>query len=306
MSSQLSPTCQKIENVIKGLEQERKSLQDELQHAAPGEKSSLASQIKALNAQITKKNKELADCVKKNPFIPPPKPKPNPCKSIAQEVTDLAQALEKEVQAAIADLQKELKSAAPGEKPSIAAQIKVEAAAVRKNSPTAKKLAAKRKEYSACIIKNGGLMALDATFKGTATMTTSNSHAPGPFKQSVNLGLAFSDWDHRDIWITSFPPISVTYDTGTVVGTVTTTVSMNSGAGTFDPTTNTITLKLSLFFHHSTSLAGDSTLDITLSTTSLLDAAGKITVGGGATFKDGYLGGDSCWLTVTGTISPHP
>jgi hypothetical protein len=306
MSSQLSPICQKIENEIKGLDQERDSLQEELQHAAPGEKAFLVSQIKALNTQITKKNKELADCIKQNPFMPPPKPKPNPCKPIAQEIIKLENALNTEVHNAVADLQEELQHAAPGEKPGLVAQIKKISADIRKNSKTAKQIAAKQKEYADCLQTNGGLLALSATFKGTATMLTSNSNAPGPFKQGVTIGLAFSDWDHRDIWVSSFPPISVTYDVGFPVGQVTTTVSLSSGVGTFDPPSNTITLKLSLFFHHSTSLAGDSTLDITLSTTSLLTAAGKITVSGSSKFKGGYLGGDTCWLTVEGTISPHP
>lgn len=307
MSTQYSPVCQQIANQIAGLQKEKQSISLELQHAAPGEKPFLVSQIKELNGQIASKQKALDECVKKNPYVPPPKPKPNPCKPIADQIAKLTAALNKEVQAAVANLQKQLQQAAPGEKPALAAEIKQTSAEVRKNSPTAKKIAALQKDYADCLKKNGGLTALDATFKGTATMQTSNSDAPGPFKQNVNIGLHFSDWDRRDISVTSFPPISVTFDVGFPVGEVTTTVSLQGiASGKFDPVANTITLNLSLFFHHSTSLAGDSTLDLVLNTDSPLDAAGKITVSGTSTFKDGYLGGDTCWMTVAGTISPHP
>jgi hypothetical protein len=307
MPTPLSPICQKIQNQINSLDQERKSLQEELQEAAPGQKSALASQIKALNTKITAKKTELAACVKKNPYVPPPPPPPKPkpkCAAEEQAVAKLQSALAKEIHNAVADLQAELHSAAPGQKPFIVAQIKQITADIKKNSATGKKLAAARKEFTACLDKNGLLHELSATFKGTATLKTSNSKAKGPFNQDVSIGLRFSVRDHKEVSITSFPKISVKYDTP--VGEVTTTVTMNSGSGTFNKSTNKITLDLNLFFHHSTSLAGDSTLVITLKTDSVLDAAGKITVSGSSKFQGGYLDGDTCSLTVKGTISPRP
>jgi hypothetical protein len=307
MPTQLSPICQKIQNQINSLDQERKSLQAELQEAAPGQKSALASQIKALNTKITAKKKELADCVKKNPYVPPPPPPPPPkakCTAEEQAVAKLQAALSKEIHNAVADLQEELHHAAPGEKPFIVGQIKQITADITKNSATGKKLAAAKKAFAKCLTDNGLLPALNATFKGTATLTTSNSNAKGPFNQSVNIGLRFSVRDHKDVSITSFPKISVKYDTP--IGQVTTTVTMNSGSGTFNKSTNKITLNLSLAFKHSTAFAGDSTLAIKLNTDSALDAAGKITVSGSSKFKDGYLDGDTCTLSVKGTISPRP
>jgi hypothetical protein len=309
MPTPLSPICQKIQNQINSLDQERKSLQAELQEAAPGQKSGLASQIKALNTKITAKKKELADCVKKNPYVPPPDPPKPPkpkCAAEEQAVAKLQSALSKEIQNAVKDLQADLHGASPGQKAAIVAEIKQITADIKKNSATAKKLAAARKAFIACLDINHLLHALDATFKGTATLTTSNSNAKGPFNQGVNIGLHFSVRDHKDISITSFPKVSVTYDVGFPVGEVTTTVTMNSGSGTFNKSTNKITLNLNLAFKHSTSLAGDSTVAITLKTDSALDAAGKITVSGSSKFQGGYLDGDTCSLTVKGTISPRP
>ncbi len=307
MPTPLSPICQKIQNQINSLDQEKKSLQEELQEAAPGQKSALASQIKALNTKITAKKAELATCVKKNPYVPPPPPPPPPklkCTAEEQAVAKLQAALSKEIHNAVKDLQEELHSAAPGQKPFIVGQIKQITADITKNSATGKKLTAAKKAFNACLDVEGLLHLLSATFKGTATLTTSNSNAKGPFNKNVNIGLRFSVRDHKDVSITSFPKISVSYDTP--VGEVTTSVTMNSGSGTFNKSTNKITLNLNLAFKHSTALAGDSTLAITLKTDSPLDAAGKITVSGSSKFKDGYLDGDTCTLSVKGTISPRP
>lgn len=301
----LSPTCQKIKTQLDSLKGEKKDLQADLQEAAPGGKSALVKQIKALDPKINAKQKELDECVKKHPYTPPAPPKPNPCLNLKKELDKLEAALRKEIQQAVAPLQADLHEAPPGQKSAIVKQIKEAREEVQKNSPTAKKIAAQKKAYNDCLTANGGKLELQATFKGQATLTTSNSDAPGPFKQGVNIGLRFSAWDHRQVSITSFPPITVgPYDTP--VGDVKTTVSFIGGGGTFSPETNSITLTLSLFFHHSTDFAGDSRLDITLNTTSAITASGKIKVQGASEFKDGFLDGDTCWLTVDGTVSPRP
>lgn len=306
MPTPLSPVCQKIQNQINSLRQEQKSLQEELQQAAPGQKSALASQIKKLGTQLTAKNKELQDCIKKNPYVPPPPPKPLPCSTEEQQIAKLQAALSKEIHNAVADLQEELKTAAPGQKSAIAGQIKQITADIKKNSATAKKLAAARKAFSDCLDKNKLLPELLASFKGKATLTTNNSKAKGPFHKDVNIGLKFRVRDHKEVTITSFPKISVTYDVGFPVGEVTTSVTMETGSGTYSPTTKKITLNLNLFFHHSTSLAGDSTFNVKLTTDSPLDAKGNITVSGSSKFNGGYLDGNTGSLSVKGTISPLP
>ncbi len=294
----LNPICQAIDNEIKGL-------QEDLQQAGSSEKSAIVNQIKKLK-------KELQQCVKKHPYVPPAKPppaKPNPCLMYKKQIDDLYKTRTKEINEAVGPLQDDLKDAGPSQKPAIVRQIMKETAEIKKKY--APKIADKQKQYNDCIIGNGGKLALDATFKGKATLRTSNENAKGPFTQDITIGLWFGEWfpgwDHREVKITSFPSISVTYDTHSPAGTVTTTVSyIGSNGGVFDLNTNTIGINLSLFFHHSTSLAGDSRLDIALLTTSPLTAGGKITLGGVSHFKEGYLNDDTCWITVSGTISPHP
>lgn len=309
MPAKLSPKCQSIDAAIKGLENARNNLQAQLQQAAPGEKSMLIQDIKELNKKINIKKKELTQCIIDHPYVPPKKPKPMPkdCAALKKEIEKLKLALEKQIKLAVASLQAQLHTAAPGEKSEIIQQIKAIKADIKKNSATAKKLAEKIKAYDKCIKDHGGLPALDATFKGLATLSTSNENAKGPFNKKVNIGLRFAEWDHSTFTITNFPAISVTYDTGSPAGTVTTTVSMNGpSGGIFNPISNTISLSLILFFHHSTDWAGDSDLHITLSTSSLLTKEGKVTVSGSAPFEDGFLDEDTCWLTVKGTISPRP
>jgi hypothetical protein len=305
-ATNLSPTCQKIEDVIKGLQQHKQALADQLDEAAPALKPVIKEQIEELNNKIKAKKNELKKCIEEHPYVAPEKPKPLPeeCAALRKEIEKRRTALSKEVRAAVAHLQEQLHDAP--DKAQIIGQIKEKTADIKKNSPTAKKLADKIKEYDRCIIKYGGLPALDATFNGRATLMTSDDNAAGPFKQPVNIGLHFVEWDHSTFSVTSFPPISVTYDTDSPAGTVTTTVTKNGpSGGEFNPITNLLSVRLLLFFHHSTDWAGDSTLDITLGP-SLLSSDGKITVEGSALFKDGYLDEKTCWLRVEGTISPRP
>jgi uncharacterized phage infection (PIP) family protein YhgE len=305
MATPLSPTCQKIDNKIKALENTKNTLAKQLQHASPGQKPDIAAEIKELNKQISAKKNELTKCIKDHPFVPPAPPKPNPCIPQKKQWEDLLAAQRDEIAKAVAPLQKLLHQVGTGEKADIVAQIREKTAEIKKKN--APKITAKHKEYDNCIIVHKGKLALNAIFKGKATLITSNENAKGPFKKNVTIGLWFREWDRREVRVTSFPPISVTYDTHSIAGTVTTTVSLTgSSGGTYDPHTHLIGIVFSLFFAHSTELAGDSRLDVSLHTSSLLTDKGKITLEGSSQFKEGYLEDDTCWITVTGTISPHP
>lgn len=301
-----STQCQPIANTIAGLKSDVASLQKELQKAAPGEKAGLISQIKQAESKIAKEQGLLDDCVKKHPYQPPKPPPPNPCLGLLKELNSLKETLADEIQKALAPLQKELQTAAPGEKAGIIHQIQAIRTDMTTNSPLAKEIAAKQKAYDSCLTSHGGKLAMDATFKGTATLWTDNSHAPGPYKQDVKIGLRFGDWDHADIQITSFPDISVTYDTHSPVGTVTTTVTMIAGSGKYDPQSHNLSMTLDLFFHHSTSLAGDSRLHVRLLSDAPMTSSGSVDATGGAPFKGGYLDGNECSLDVKGKVSPHP
>jgi hypothetical protein len=37
-----------------------------------------------------------------------------------------------------------------------------------------------------------------------------------------------------------------------------------------------------------------------------MDSAGKLKLDGVGTFKDGFLDGDTCWISVDGKIAPVP
>ncbi len=301
-----SSECQPLADKVKGLQSDVASFQKELQTAAPGAKSGLISQITKLQQQVTQQEGLLADCVKKHPYQPPPPPPKNPCLSIYHDLQQLQVQLEQVIQKALAPIQAELQKAAGGEKAGILQQIKETRANIMATNPLVKEIAAKQKDYNDCLLKHGGKLAIDANFKGKATMRTNNEHAKGPFTQNVTIGLRFSAWNNAHIAVTDFPGVSVTYDTHSPVGEVTTTVSMTTGSGTFDEKTRFVTFQLELYFEHSTSLAGPSSLNITLTGSKPMTSDGGIDVSGDSTFKGGYLGGNTCSIEVSGTISPHP
>ena len=67
---------------------------------------------------------------------------------------------------------------------------------------------------------------------------------------------------------------------------------------------------MKLHFHHSPAVAGDSNLEITISTEgqggTRRQGDGSITLVGNATFQGGYLGGNTCHLVIAGTLQPGP
>ncbi len=280
-----SPQCQKIADQIKGLEDEKQSIASDLGEGKVPGKAAAVAQINKLQSQISALKGQLSNCVKEHPYVVPPKQ--NPCADLGDNVQKLKNALAKETQAAVAaEQQGDLQHAAGSEKPAIVAQIKRERAEVIKNSPLVPKIADAQKKYNKCVIDNGGKLELNAIFSGRATMTTSNDKAPGPFTKSVSIGVDIGAWvpgNLRIVHITSFDPISVTYDTHSPAGTVTTTVSLIGGSGNFDEKSGNLTLDLSLFFHHSYQA-----------------------VSGSSQFKDGFLDMDTGSLTVDGHISPRP
>ena len=146
---------------------------------------------------------------------------------------------------------------------------------------------------------------LSATFTGTATMTTTNENARGPFTSDIRLSLSFENC-RATLRITDFPPLSVTFDTP--VGRNTTTVTMPSG-GTGAFAAGSIDIPVSLRFANSIPAAGTSVADMTLSTAGSGGSAlrdGSVTLVGSGRFRSGFLNGSTCSLSVTGTIAPAP
>jgi hypothetical protein len=296
-----SSQCQPIADKVNGLDADITSAQKSLQSAAPGAKSAILSRIRDLQGQKTTEWGLLNDCVRKHPYIPPPPPPKNPCLGIKKEVNDLEEQLSVKIQKELAPLQKQVQHATSGEKSALLHQIQVLRNDLTKNSDLAKEAKAKEQEYEQCIVSHGGLLELKATFSGKATMHTSNSDAPGPYSMDDTIGLLFSEWNHANVTITSFPPLSATFDTP--LGTNTTTVTLIAGSGTYNPD-GYLTMTLDLHFHHT--LVSDSRLHITLKNVEPMDSTGKVSVMGSAPFQDGYLDGDECTLQVKGAVMPHP
>lgn len=225
MSPSIPSACRELADSIKAFEQERNDLQEELQHAAPGDKPGLVMQIRALNRQISAARAQLTDCIANNPADPPPPPP------------------------------------------------------------------------------------LAAIFIGTATITTTNSSAPGPFPAGVRFGLLF-DAARSFVTITSFPPIATQPFTTPFGPNVTTVTKTGGGSGSF--ANGNIVMPLTLHFDQSLDLPfieEDSDLPIGVSTNppgSPVDGSGRVTLAGSGVFQGGFLGGATGTVSITGTISPVP
>jgi hypothetical protein len=176
---------------------------------------------------------------------------------------------------------------------------------------------------------------LDSTFSGTATTRTSNSNAPGPFIQPINLTLNFSS-DRRIIRLTGFSPVQVgpfpvNHPTEGPINVITTVSLVTSSLGSFDPSSGQLQIQTTLDFSHRNAAtggaifgAGPSQIDFNLTTgpvsspilvmgrpISLIGSprnalTGAIKVVGSSRFRNGFLGGSDCSLEITGTINPIP
>lgn len=155
------------------------------------------------------------------------------------------------------------------------------------------------------------LIGVTTTLAGTATLTTSNSRARGPFAVPIAVGLFFDD-SRSTVTVVSFPPITVRTTDGPVV------VSRTGGAnGSFTKSTGAMTLPVELRFDlpDDTPIPiGDSNLSINLTTGSAAGLTGArldrttrtIKLVGAATFDEGFLDGDQATLVVEGELAELP
>ena len=218
----------------------------------------------------------------------------DPCKSTMDEIKNL----KAELRTKKSDFQEQ------GRKPN-AAQIR------KLESEYRVLIAAKEREYDGCRLKNGGLPDQPATLDGTATMTTSNQNAAGPFVQNLQLALTFLKFDHTTLEVNNFPAITAG-PFNTPVGPNTTTVSLRQVQSTsVNPNTGEIRITLQLSFVHSLQAAGNSDLTIQLSTENTGGSRinrnnRRVTIAGTGTFEGGFLNGNTCTLVISGTLSALP
>ncbi len=165
---------------------------------------------------------------------------PAVCNQLAGEVADL--------KAERADLQTQLQHAAPAEKGALASQIK------KLNS----QIAPKEKLLTTCNSANGK-QDQAATFTGTATLTTNNPNAPGPFVVNISIGFVYQAWRHDQIVVASFPAI-VFGPYSTPAGNNTTTITLlGANCGAINPKTGRLEVSVTLKFEESNLFAGNST-----------------------------------------------
>jgi hypothetical protein len=220
---------------------------------------------------------------------------PVQCQGIADSIADM--------EAERRDFQAELQQAATGQKAFLAAQIKA----------LNRKIAVAHDQLTDCLQlfppPPPPPPPLEAVFSGTATITTTNSSAPGPYSSAVQIGLLF-DSARTFVAITSFPTIA-TDPFDTPFGPNVTTVTKNGG-GFGSYAGGSIAVPLGLHFDQSIDLPffeEDSDLSVGLSTNppgSPVDSNGAVTLAGSGVFGSGFLNGATGTLTIAGTISPVP
>ncbi|MEV3973530.1 hypothetical protein AB0K68_36305 [Streptomyces sp. NPDC050698] len=151
------------------------------------------------------------------------------------------------------------------------------------------------------------LLGLFTTLTGTATLTTSDSRAPGPFTVPVTIGLFFND-ARTQVSISSFPAITVQTDSGPV-----TVTGIGGANGTFNKAAGAVSLPVDLNFNLPAP-ASDSDLPITFTTGSAGTLTGvplnrttrKIRLVGIATFDGGTLNGEQGTLVIDGELADLP
>ena len=148
------------------------------------------------------------------------------------------------------------------------------------------------------------------TFSTTATFKTGASEAKGPFDFNLLMGATFTN-NHHDVTLLGFPTLTTSDVTVTLTA---------GGSGTFNPTTGSMSIPVTLKFHPSSSLASDSTLSLQLSTGAEtsphglfsdhghpMDASGAIVLVGDGVFQGGFpLGNNDASLVLVGSFTPHP
>jgi hypothetical protein len=147
-----------------------------------------------------------------------------------------------------------------------------------------------------------------ARFEGTARLSTTFQHAPGPFRAGLEgVGLLF-DGSGR-VTITDFPVIRTDRVDTPIGSNVTTITRSGGGTGTYDD--GAIVLPITLRFSHSNRFLRSSELSLVLSTHEPPGAPvdpgpifGAVALAGSGRFRGGVLGGERADLALFGTIKP--
>lgn len=198
------------------------------------------------------------------------------------------------------------------------------AATLKKIQALEAQLSKQQAALEACQKKNAGpgpqgrpiaTSTLAEIFNGTASLQTAHPRAPGPFAQSISIGLLFSR-NRCTVTMTSFPQISVT-TTVPIAGKVTITVTKTGGGiGEFHPISGRMVVPIALHFNYSTIFASDDDASFLLTTGRSISPNGKfdlmgqprqangsIRLVGTTSFMNGFLSPSDGSLTVSGSIT---
>lgn len=219
---------------------------------------------------------------------------PAPCRVFRDEIDELRQERD--------GLQDELQRAAPGEKPALVRLIRA----------LNLQIAGRQNELTDCIATTPQdpppPPPIEAILTGTATLSTTDTRAPGPYTSPVRLGLIING-NRTIIAITSFPTIS-TPPFDTPIGLNSTRVT-HTGGGTGSYAGGAIVMPITLHLDHSIDIPifeEDSDISLVLSTQSpgspvTPEPFGSVTLVGSGTFSGGILAGSTGMLRVSGNIA---
>ena len=194
-------------------------------------------------------------------------------------------------------LQEQLQHAGPHDRPAILAQIKA----------LNHQLALLKMELTECIGVHHTHQAIEGYFIGTSELTTTNPYAPGPYYNDLHFRLLITA-DKTVITIVLLPEIGTGFEVPGL-GFNTTTITLTDG-GTGSYAAGAINLPITLHFHHSSHLAGDSDISFDLSTDPpkgspvTPEPFGNVTLFDSGEFIGGFLGGSTGNLKVQGRIRP--
>lgn len=174
---------------------------------------------------------------------------------------------------------------------------------------------AKRELLDACLAQHGVAVPLTTAFNFTATLTTTDPRAPGPFvQQNLSATLRFSA-ERAGVDITSFPSIMSPPFMTPAGQNITTITMLGLGIGTFDAASGHTVLQVRLRFDHSIDvpfIVEDSDMNNLILGTmaapgSPLNRQAKgLTLTGTGVFTGGILGGSMGTITLAGTLQDLP
>jgi hypothetical protein len=151
-------------------------------------------------------------------------------------------------------------------------------------------------------------MDLGSMFNGSATMTTTNMWATGPFTAAIPLEVSLTNC-RATLGITRFDPISPP-PFPVPGGSNRATLSLaGGGVGPINTSNGRIDIPVLLRITNTNAAGGTSLIDVTLSTANPGGSrltSGSATLTGSGVFRGGFLDGATGSFVVTGTFTPAP